>query len=350
MYANDPLDKQILTVASPEFPPLGPIPFDGRVASSYPGFLVRWLLAIAVGLTLSLGSPASGEPRSSGILVVLSEEGGLYREAADALVAALQQTPGAQQPPVRVATLPALSREAVNAELIVPVGAPAAHAVAALELLVPVLNILIPSQVYKKIVRPWGMPVRRTFSAVFLDQPLERQLRLIQFALPGYQRLGVLSSGESVESLAALLALARSYGFRLRWETIDEQNQLLPALQLVLADSDVLLTLPDSIVLNHDTAQAILLTSYRYQDPVVAYSQAYVNAGALAAVHTTPEQAGRQTAEIIHAWLSGGNLSSPQYPKYFSVTVNYHVARSLELDVDSETALLDKLMRAEAGR
>ncbi|MBC7944108.1 MAG: hypothetical protein H7X91_02320 [Burkholderiales bacterium] len=310
---------------------------------------MRRLLTVLVSLLLAAATLAMAEPRS--VLVVLSENEGVYREAAEALIRALEKgTPG-MQAAVRIVPLSALLRETGQSDpgLIVPVGTRAAQAVAALELPVPVLNTLIPSQVYKKIVRAQGVRDRRTFSAVFLDQPLARQLRLIQLLLPRHKRIGVVLSGESVESAETLQAAASRFGFQLRWEAIDDQDQLLAALQRVLADSDVLLTLPDPIVLNRETAQAVLLTSYRYQDPVIAYSQAYVSAGALAAVHTTPAQVGRQTGELIRSWLAGKDLPPPQFPQYCDVSVNYHVARSLGLDIPGEPMLLEKLREAESA-
>ncbi|MGI9047636.1 MAG: hypothetical protein ACR2FI_12815 [Burkholderiales bacterium] len=162
-------------------------------------FLMRRLLTIFVGLLLTAATSAMAEPRS--VLVVLSENTGAYREAADALVIALEKE--TSQPPtlVRIVPLSALAQEAERSSpgLIVPVGTRAAQAVAALESPVPVLNTLVPSQVYRKIVRALGVRDRRTFSAVFLDQPLARRLRLIQFLLPRQKHIGVVLSSESVD-------------------------------------------------------------------------------------------------------------------------------------------------------
>jgi len=310
---------------------------------------MRRLLTILLGLLLTAATSAMAEPRS--VLVVLSENAGAYREAADALVAALEKDNSRPQALVRIVPLSALAREAERSTpgLIVPVGTRAAQAVAALESPAPVLNTLIPSQVHRKIVRAQGARDRRTFSAVFLDQPLARRLRLIQFLLPRRKHIGVVLSGESVESPERLQAAARRFGFQIHWEAIDDQDQMLSALQRVLADSAVLLTLHDPIVLNRETAQAVLLTSYRYQAPVIAYSAAYVSAGALAAVHSIPAQVGRQTGELVRAWLAGRNLPPPQFPQYFDVSVNYHVARSLGLDVPGEAMLLEQLRTAESA-
>jgi ABC-type uncharacterized transport system substrate-binding protein len=103
--------------------------------------------------------------------------------------------------------------------------------------------------------------------------------------------------------------------------------------------------LPDPLVFNKGTVQSLLLTTYRYQDPVIGFSQAYVKAGALAAVYSSPEQIGRQTGEALVRVLAGRALllPLPEYPKYFSVSVNYQVARSLGLSVGDEALIYQKL-------
>ena len=137
----------------------------------------------------------------------------------------------------------------------------------------------------------------------------------------------------------------RSQKIQLVVEKIDSSDEMLPALQRVLSDCDVLLALPDSLVFNKNNAQSILLTSYHYHDPVIGYSQAYVKAGALFAAYSMPTQIGRQAGEIIQHLLSAkpGTLPSPQYPKYFSVSVNYQVARSLGIRMEDELVLVEKL-------
>ena len=54
-------------------------------------------------------------------------------------------------------------------------------------------------------------------------------------------------------------------------------------------------------MINIATAKWILQLSYRYRVPVIAYSMAYLNGGALAAIYSSPENVGRQTADLIIA-------------------------------------------------
>ncbi len=114
-----------------------------------------------------------------------------------------------------------------------------------------------------------------------------------------------------------------------------------------MADSDVFLALPDARVVNADTAQNLLLTSFRLRAPVVAWSAGYVRAGALAAVYTTPAQAGAQAAELARALLRGAAVPAPQYPRTYSIAINRQVARSLGLEIDDEAQIRERMQRGE---
>jgi len=111
------------------------------------------------------------------------------------------------------------------------------------------------------------------------------------------------------------------------------------------------LTVPEPLAYNSETIHHVLLTSYRYKIPVMGLSKAYVDAGALLAVYSTPEQIGQQVAQLLSSLPSAKavSLPAPSYPRYFMVSVNRRVAASLDLHLDSENALQQKLeMRPRA--
>ena len=119
-------------------------------------------------------------------------------------------------------------------------------------------------------------------------------------------------------------------------------------LKKLLDESDLLLAFADPQIYNSHTIQNILLGSFRAQVPMVAFSPAYVRAGALLAVHSTPSQIGQQAGALARGVLQGQPLGVPQYPLQFEVSVNEHVARSLGLKLDGIT-LAERLRRLERG-
>ena len=281
------------------------------------------------------------------VVVVLSNDSSSYREVVEGVKSAWVQSansvPAFQVVPLSGSVINPELLTGKGVEAIIAVGVQAAQAVFAIDVRRPVLVTLIPKSSFDKLhLNKNNSP---DISAIFLDQPLERQVALFGITLPTRKRLGVVIGPESQDKLELLQMVAKNQKIQLVTEKIDSADELLPAIQRVLSDADALLALPDPLVFNKNNAQNILLTSYRYQDPVIGYSQSYVKAGALYAVYSMPAQIGRQAGELIQRLLASksGVLPSPLYPKYFSVSVNTQVARSLGIQMENEEALTEKL-------
>ncbi len=279
-----------------------------------------------------------------GVTVLLSEEGGAYSEFASSLSTGLGLA-GGTKTPVRVLPLAKsdeLARGGVG-QLVVAVGTPAMTEMARKPPSVPVLNVLVPRASFRKLSLSGGRTLdSKTFSAVYFDQPWSRQLALIRYALPG-RRVGILLGRDSLELSAVVLAAAKAAGLSASIEVANDEADLLPALKLLLARSDALLAVPDSSIYNRSNIASILLTSYRAKVPLFGFSPSYVKAGALASVFSEPAQIAQQVVEIIQNLPASGGLPAPQSPRYFSVRVNSQVQLSLELKMEDEAQLLQRL-------
>ena len=210
------------------------------------------------------------------------------------------------------------------------------------------LSALLPRQSFERILLAGARKPSSRFSAVYLDQPLSRQLDLIRLAFPDARRLGVLWGPESQVQAADLKTLARARGLELMEAYVGPGESVFPALKSILEGADLLLAVADPQVFNSSSIQNILLSSFRAQVPLVAFSPAYVRAGALLALHVTPAQMGRQAGTLARSVLQGKALPSmPVHSLEFSVAVNEHVARSLGLTLNPD-ALADRLRRRES--
>jgi len=230
-----------------------------------------------------------------------------------------------------------------DADLVISVGMKAATAVAASSA-PAVLNVLIPKAGYEKLLRDF--PARansKTFSAIFLDQPVARQIRLIAAILPDKRRIGVLFDSFPQDELIQLRQQISKYGLALHERTISPALPLHEALQEVLQDSEVLLALPDSTVYNSSTLRNILLATYRSGVPLIGLSPAYVKAGALCAVFSTSAQIAAQAAMAIQRFWEISALPDAQYPQFFEVMVNEQVGRSLGLSTKSPAELHNEM-------
>lgn len=281
------------------------------------------------------------------IAIVISEETSAYIEIADGVRHTVENH---GQNALKIITIPA--QRLIGGEtdifrtdfynLVVTVGAHAANLVAKTEVKAPVLNTLIPRALYERLATRDGQN-----SAIYLDQPLTRQLELARIVLPGKTRLCVVYGPQSRAYIAELERLATAKGYSVVAEMVDRAGDLGPVLQRSLSRCEFLFALPDADIFNRNTIQQILLTSYHSNDPVIAFSAAHVKSGALAAVFTSPDQVARHTAEVILKLHTDGNftLPPPQFPLYWSVSVNRQVARSFGLVISDDKELQTKLSK-----
>lgn len=300
------------------------------------GWLRRGLAALMLLCTAAALSAAEVE-------VVLSDASGLYAQAAAQLKAELGTGVRFTQ---ATAEQVERRRNGPAPQAVVALGSRALQAVLAEDSAVPVVAALIPRRAFEA-ARAQARTPSRAVTAVYLDQPWPRQLNLIRLLLPGRTRVGVIAGPEWDASLQLLQNAARERGLTVVRQTVTSGRDAHHALMYVLMDSEVLLAVPDNDVFNASTLPNILLTSYRWHQPVIGFSPAYVQAGALAAVYSSPQQVMGQAAEILQRVLAGGPLPQSQYPRQFSVGVNATVARSLELQVEDESVLAQRLMREE---
>ncbi len=298
--------------------------------------LLCLLLALAGGLPI--------DALAAQVLLLLSEESSAFSEAAEAIGAELRSAGHRTKSlslPLRADENAALAGNA----LIITLGTRAAQTVSSLAPRSLVLHTLLPRSAFEKLAAR-GDDFRRV-SAVFIDQPASRQIELLRIALPDWTRVAFVTSRESSDLGQRLVSSARDKRLRPVLEQLNDENELYPTLQRVLGDPAVLVAVPDATLYNNRTISNILLTAYHQRSPVIGFSPAYVKAGALFALYSTPAQIGQQAGEAARAGLASGSLPPPAAPRHFRVGTNRYVARSLGINLEDAAVLQERLERSE---
>jgi ABC-type uncharacterized transport system substrate-binding protein len=262
------------------------------------------------------------------INVLVSEPTGIYQQAAASLTQALKRDGWA----ILVSTP---EHNAVNrSDLTVAIGSRALEAAMARPGR-PVLSMLVPRLTYERLTEG-----RRQVSALYLDQPLSRQLQLLNLALPGLTKVGAPMGPTSQGLQAALQSAAKDTGIQVNTTVLGQGSDLYTALTSLAEDSQAFVLLPDPVLVQRSMLQNFLLHTYHLKKPVLAYSAPLVKSGALLGLYATPAQLGGEAAAWIReSWGSEFLLGAPRYPKRFTIGINRTVARSLEIDLPSEEAL-----------
>ncbi|MBI1194575.1 MAG: hypothetical protein GC138_01830 [Gammaproteobacteria bacterium] len=203
---------------------------------------------------------------------------------------------------------------------------------------IPLLATLVPSNAYEDLLKTHEDVLKPgKVSAVFPDQPLERQVAFVHLLMPDKKRMGVLVGQHSFQYVKPLTRLASARGLSV---TIGDarEDRIPDAIKDMLAGSDFVLALHDSSLLTPNHAKWLLYMAYQRRIPVIGYSKTYVRAGALAALYSSNDQIGRQVSSMLgkaglrpRYHTADIKLPKPEYPNEFSIELNNNVADSFAL-------------------
>ncbi len=310
------------------------------------------LLLLALYATLS---GAQGSPDSPQILLVSSQH---LTEMTHRIEAALL-TEAPTPPTTTHLTISELENYDLSTQrfkLIVTVGDSALQAVLDKKIEIPTLASIIRKDEFQSILQEhhWLLHANHLnlITALYLDQPLERYLNLVKCLVPNTHQpksVGIILGSHSSYYQSSLRQAAQKKGMALNLIQINPTDHPMHITQYILEEAKVLLALPDHTVYNSQTARGILLSAFRMRVPIIAYSQAYVNLGALAAVYAPPSQTAIDIADAIIEILQNPQsaLFAPRYPANFKVALNAEVQRILSAPSHTESSLQYSLAAME---
>ena len=184
---------------------------------------------------------------------------------------------------------------------------------------------------------------------VRITQPPCRQLELISILNKRWRRVGFLINTPGDSRLKQLHICSKKLNLTIN--AVQVINKDLPtAIDKLLQNSDVLLALPNYDIYNRRSVKDILLSAYRLRIPVIGFSDSFVNAGAIAATYSSPDQIAKQLISIILDRMKNGKLpdSGKVYPEYFSVSTNKQVASALDIYLPDDSTIKSSIERMEA--
>ncbi len=186
----------------------------------------------------------------------------------------------------------------------------------------------------------------RKKAVLVIQQPLCRQILLIKSLSDKIRSVSVMASDNSMRK--PLQRCADKHKLTLRFH-LKHAGESLAALLSRALDSDIILALPDRNIYNQKTVKTILLQAYRRRIPLIGFSRSFVNAGALAALHSTPEQLATQVTDLVQTYLQTGKLKpGRQYPRDYNIYINNQVSNALQLELPDVSRIRDSIQRGEA--
>jgi putative ABC transport system substrate-binding protein len=173
-------------------------------------------------------------------------------------------------------------------------------------------------------------------TGVGLEFSLESQFDVMRRILPDVGTVGVLySPKENQEIIDSALNLTKKLGVKLVPKPVETPRDIPDALESLASNVDLLWGITDQVVVSPQTAEPILLFSFRNKIPFAGLSTPWVKAGALYALERDYSDIGSQCAEIAVKIL---NKTAPRTiqvvsPRKILFSLNLKSARTMKIDL-----------------
>jgi len=209
-----------------------------------------------------------------------------------------------------------------------------------------VVCTFLPSQTFLQLLVKYRTePTIATsgVTAVFMDQPLQRQIHLARLIAPRAQSIGTVFGSSSIYQQQDFNTLSRAAGFEAQHAFLDEQQNPVQVLTPLIQRSDIFLSLPDSASFNRNVTRWSLYITLRNRVPLIGFSASYAEAGAVVSLYTTPQQLAQQTSQVLNQLSRTDTMPEPSYPLEFTLDINRSAARTLRLDLPAVEILSQQL-------
>jgi len=176
-------------------------------------------------------------------------------------------------------------------------------------------------------------------TGVSLEFSLESQFDMMRRILPELATVGVLyNPKENQESIDSALNLAKKLDVKLVPKPVDAPRDIPDALESLANNVDLLWGITDQVVLSPQTAEPILLFSFRNKIPFAGLSAPWVKAGSLYALERDYGDIGNQCADIAVKILSKTAPRTIQVvpPRKVLFSINQKTARTMKIDLPKQ--------------
>lgn len=176
----------------------------------------------------------------------------------------------------------------------------------------------------------------KNITGVTLTYPLDIQFQWLKKFFPEQRKVAILYNREENDKIVEdVRKTAEQAGFELIAIPVNTPKQLPFALEQLARNIEILLAIPDEIVMSPKTAKEVLLASFRNRVPLIGISDNWVKSGALYALSWNYDDLGRQCALQAAKILKGIPVQSmpPEFPRKITYTINQKIAEHMRVEI-----------------
>jgi len=282
--------------------------------------LLRWAIILFLFIPVFAHSGES-------VLAVLSKDAKIYNDFYSALQKKLNVDV------VKIAAADVNNKTLSKHSFIITVGYSAAKKVSEYKLNATVVYSLIYNN---KQPQYKFSCVNANCYYIYINQSVARYVKLFKRLFPQDRVLVLATTKADTIKSQQLKIEAEKIGVNYKELIVKTDENITRTFINKLSNRDVLLALPNASIYNANNAKSILLSTYHKDIPIIAYSKAFVKAGAIAGLYSGIEHVADQTARTVNTIMESGQQEQKEYyPDDFTIEFNSSVARSLNIDIDS---------------
>ena len=226
-------------------------------------------------------------------------------------------------------------------DIIITIGYRAAKKISKYKLKTTIIYSLIPDN--EKIRYSLSCENKNCYY-IYINQPVIQYVKLFKILFPKNRSIVLATTEANTKIAQQLKKSSASVGVISKELHIQKNGNIARAFTNKLSSDDVLLALPNHTIYNSNNARSILLSTYHKDVPIIAYSKAFVKAGAIAGLYSGIHHVADKTARVLNKILKEGHQKQKEYyPDEFIIKINSAVANSLNVNVNSENDIKRKL-------
>ena len=191
--------------------------------------------------------------------------------------------------------------------------------------------------VYLMVLNPRSALDCDNITGVCMDIPQKEQLTSVCRVLPNVKHIGLLYDPVRTGHFAERAQhAATEIGIKLIANRIDRPMDVPLTVNGMKGKIDLFWMLPDLTVITPETVEFLLLFSLENEIPVLAFSEKYVELGALMSIGIDAFDIGRQAGEMAQKILSGRDVKrvQPVGARKSVISINMKIAEKLGIVIN----------------
>ncbi|MCX5718775.1 MAG: ABC transporter substrate-binding protein [Nitrospirae bacterium] len=176
-------------------------------------------------------------------------------------------------------------------------------------------------------------------TGVSMNIPPHNQLATLKDVLPGIKRIGLLyNPGRTRDLVTKARLAASSMGIELLAKEVNSSKDVPALVNSMKGKINAFWMIPDTTVITPETVEFLLLFSFENKVPILAFSDKYVEMGALLSLEADAFASGKQAGEIARKILSGTPIRKDLRtdPGNAVLSINLKIAKKLGITISND--------------